>query len=232
VIIEWHTIPNFICININWYLLKKYSIDIQFNEDTLREQFSKSGAVYKWIVGPASECSLLHCQSVEDSVHIKEYADSNSGLLGSDVNVQFASKADIDVITEQNQVNPVSWVSESTNSFAELPPPEGCILSSSASPSTPFSRGLPTSGWDSSSSNASSLGQQSSDATTPGSSLWSDSGFLSGLSSPWHGGLPIPGVTVASSTTSPQGNAGRNGDEPASISSNPLMSPFLPNGIL
>lgn len=206
--------------------LLKFSIDIQFNEDTVREQLSKCGAACKWVVCTASECSLLHCQSIEDSVRIKEYADSNSSLVGSGVIVQFASKIDLDnMITEQNhEVSPVSWISESTNSSAELPPSDGCILSSSASPSTPFSRGLPTSGWDSSSSNASSLGQQSSEATTPGSSLWSDSGFLSGLSSPWHGGLPIPG---ASSTTSPQGNAGRNGEEPAQ-----LMSPFLPNGIL
>ena len=200
------------------------------NEDTVREQLSRSGAAYKWVVCPTSECSLLHCQSIEDSVRIKECADSNSNLVGSGVIVQFASKTDLDnMITEQNhEVSPVSWISESTNRSTELPPSD-CILSSSASPSTPFSRGLPTSGWDSSSSNASSLGQQSSEATTPGSSLWSDSGFLSGLSSPWHGGLPIPG---ASSTTSPQGNAGRNGEEPVPISSNPLMSPFLPNGIL
>lgn len=206
---------------------------MQFNEDTLREQVSKCGAVFKWIVCPALECSLLHCQSTEDSIRIKEYVDSNSGMVGGDVVVQFASKTDVDSITEQShEISPVSWVSESTNSSAELPPRDGCILSSSASPSTPFSRGLPTSGWDSSSSNASSLGRQSSEATTPGSSLWSDSGFLSGLSSPWHGGLPIPGATVASSTTSPQGNAGPNGEEPAPISSNSAMSPFLPNGLL
>lgn len=206
---------------------------MQSNEDTLREQFVKCGAVSKWIVCPALECSLLHCQSTEDSVRIKQYIDSNSGMVGSGVTVQFASKADVDLITEQNhEVSRASWMSESTNSSADLPPPNGCILSSSASPSTPFSSGLPTSAWDSSSSNASSLGRQSSEATTPGSSLWSDSGFLSGLSSPWHGGLPIPGSTVASSTTSPQGNAGPNSEEPAPISSNPLMSPFLPNGLL
>ena len=150
--------------------------------------------------------------------------------------VQFASKADVDMITKQNhEVSPVSWLSESTNSSADLPPPpEDCNLSSSASPATPFSRVLPTSGWDSSSSssNAPSLGRQSSEATTPGSSLWSDSGFLSGLSSPWHGSLPVPGATVPSSTTSPQGNAGPNGGEAAPTSSNPSMSPFLPNGLL
>lgn len=206
---------------------------MQFNEDTLREQFSKCGAVYKWIVCPALDCSLLHCQSTEDSIHIKEYIDSNSGMVRSGIIVQFASKADVDLITEQNhEVSPVSWLSESTNISAELPPPENCNLSSSASPSTPFSRVLPTSGWDSSSSNAPSLGQQSSEATTPGSSLWSDSGFLSGLSSPWHGSLPISAATVASSSTSPQGNAGPNGGEPAPISNNPSMSPFLPNGLL
>lgn len=206
---------------------------MQFNEDALRERFSRCGAVYKWIVCPALECSLLHCQSTEDSIRIKEYVDSNSGMVGSGVIVQFASKSDVDSIVEQNhEVRSVSWASESTNSSAELPPPDGCILSSSASPSTPFSRGLPTSGWDSSSSNPSSLGRQSSEATTPGSSLWSDSGFLSGLSSPWHGGLPIAGASVASSIASPQGNAGPSGEETVPSSSNPLMSPFLPNGLL
>lgn len=199
---------------------------VQVDEDSLRELFNKYGAVQEWIVCPASECALVCCQSTEDGIRIKESLDSNSDMVGI---VQFASKPDVDVIIEQSrEISPRSWLSESSNSSGGLPPPGECIPSSSASPSTPFSVALSTSGWDSSDSNApTSFGRQSSEATTPGSSLWSDSGFLSGLSSPWH-----PGVTVTSSTTSPQGSTGPDGGDPTITSSNPSISPFLPNGLL
>ena len=204
---------------------------MQVNKDSLREVFRKYGAIQEWIVCPALECVLFCYQSTEDSIRIKEYIESNSDLLGINVVVQFASKSNVDMIIEQSQaVSPRSWFSESSSGSSGLPPQD---YSSSASPSTPFSRVIPASDWDSSDSNApSSFGQQSSNATTPGSSLWSDSGFLSGLSSPWHGSLTVPGVPGTSSVTSPQTNSGSEGVEPAPNCSNPSISPFLPNGLL
>ena len=192
--------------------------------------FSKYGAIKEWIVCPASDCVLLSYQSTEDSIRIKEYIDNNSDLLGINVIVQFASKADVDLIIEQSRmVSPRSRFHGSSSGTARLPPPEDL---SSASPCTPFSTAVLASEWDTSDSNApSSLGRQSSDATTPGSSLWSDSGFLSGLSSPWHGSLTVPGAAVTSSTTSPQTSTGTEGEQ-LHTSSNPSISPFLPNGLL
>ena len=202
-----------------------YTIYIQVNDDTL-EQISKFGAVQEWIACSALECSLLVCQSSEDSIRIKEYIGTNSDMVKSGVVVEFASKADVDKIIKQiPEVSPASWISDSASSSVEVPPPKDHDLSSPTSPPTPFSGVLSMSGWDSSSSNAPSFGRHSSE-TSPGSSVWSDSGFLSGLSSPWHGNLPIPGAPFPS-TTSPQGNRG----ESVPTSSNPLMSPFLPNGL-
>lgn len=179
--------------------------------------FNKYGTIQEWIVCPALECILLCYQSTDVSVNVKEHLDSNSDKLGVSIIVQFASTPDVDLIIERS-CEDSSWsvLSESriASSGANLP----CEDSS-------------TTDWDSSDSNApSSFGQQSSNSTTPGSSLWSDSGFLSGLSSPWHGSLTVPGVSVVNSnTTSPQGNAGSEGVE---ICSNPSALPFLPNDLL
>lgn len=180
--------------------------------------FNKYGAIQEWILCPAFECVLLCYQSTDDSVPVKEYFDSNSEVLGVNVIVQFPSKSDVDLIIEQSrEASPKSSFSESKNRSTGAPPPP---------------EDSSTADWDCRDSNAlsSPFGRQSSDVTTPGSSLWSDSGFLSGLSSPWHGSLTVPGTGIAnSSTTSPQGNVGSEGGE---TSSNPSASPFLPNGLL
>ena len=157
---------------------------------------------------------MLCYQSTDVSVPVKDHLNSNSDKLGVDIIVQFASKPDVDLIIERScEDSPRSLFSESklASTGAHIPGEDSS-----------------TTDWDSGDSNApSSFGQQSSDSTTPGSSLWSDSGFLSGLSSPWHGSLTIPGSSVVNSNaTSPHGNIVSEGPE------NPSVLPFLPNDLL
>lgn len=181
------------------------------------EIFNNYGKIQDWIVCPALECILLCFQSTDVSVPVREHLNSNFDKLGVDIIVQFASKPDVDLIIERScEDSPRSLFSESrlASAGAHLPGEDSS-----------------TTDWDSCDSNApSSFGQQSSDSTTPGSSLWSDSGFLSGLSSPWHGSLTVPGASlVNSNATSPHENAGSEDPENCS---NPSVSPFLPNDLL
>lgn len=215
------------CNAVHFYLI------LQMSDDLLREVFKKYGTIQDFIVCPSLQCVLMCYQSAENVDRIKEYLNVDSDLNEANVIVQFASKSDIDLIINRSQnIETQLSLAQKCCKSPELPTPKDF----STTPSTPFSQVLSTSDWDGSESNAPlSFGQQSSDAVTPGSSLWSDSGFLSGLSSPWHGGLTVPTSTNISSTDvlSPQDSAKVTSEgENATTQCNSSVSPFLPNGLL
>lgn len=94
---------------------------------------------------------------------------------------------------------------------------------------------------NSSSGNTGSLfNRQSSELSTPGSSVWSDPGFLSGFSSPWQSGFSSTGAVSGGSggnsgsftLTSPQQGSADASSYPSVNNSNAAGSqPFLPNGL-
>ena len=192
--------------------------------------FNKYGAIQEFIACPSLHCFLLCYQSNEDIVHIKEYLDSDSDLAEANVVVQFATKDDIDVVINQAQeIKTQAPFSQKGEKASERCTP----ADSTTTPSTPFSQVLSISDWNSCDVDAPrSFGQQSVDALTPASSLWSDSGFLSGLSSPWHSGLKVPVSTNPSTTATSQDEVVIGSDEHVPTPSSSSVSPFLPNGLL
>ena len=192
---------------------------------------NKYGAIQEFIARPSLQCFFLCYQSNEDVVRIKECLDLDTDLAEANVVVQFASKDDIDVVINQAQ----EIKTQAPFSQKCEKPSERCTpTDSTTTPSTPFSQVLSVSDWDSCDGDAPlSFGQQSGDALTPASSLWSDSGFLSGLSSPWHSGLKVPVSTNSSSTTvTSQDDVAIGSEEHVPTPSSSSVSPFLPNGLL
>lgn len=187
-----------------------------------------------------SECALLCYSSIEEAVQAKTALDKSPTINGIPFTVQFASESAIQEICEQLQLRLDSDQQhqqpkddkQSSWGFNASSQANQSLPNSATLPNIPYSASsqwesrtqTPTSLYPSSLDNNASSGggsshfsHQNSELSTPGSSVWSDGGFLSGFSSSWHNSLSSGGLSGGSAGNSM--NAGNNNG------SFPLTSP-------
>lgn len=239
---------------------------MQVNSSVLREVCSVFGTLKVCYTHQQSECSLLCYSSIEEAVQAKTVLDKNPMVNGVPVTVQFASESTIKEICENLQLRLDAEQHEDSTEQQTW----GFTASSQANQNLPNSATLPNisfsapSQWDSpaqapvpssmdnnNNSNSgtissgggnSSFTRQTSELSTPGSSVWSDGGFLSGFSSPWQSGFSS-GAGSAGNSMNASNNSGsfslasphQNSADSSSLSTvsnnNATGQPFLPNGL-
>lgn len=163
-----------------------------------------------------SKLALVCFTTIEEAIQAKTGLDKNPFIAGILVSAQFASEANIKELCQQFQVSldaeqrereNKGWPGHSTSSGGPAAPSNGkqhpqnaplslANLNSSAIATTPQWEGHTPGGFG-------HYARQNSEVSTPGSSMWSDGGFLSGVSSPWFSSGPVSSTSMGSSTSGP-----------------------------
>ncbi|XP_064406881.1 uncharacterized protein LOC135351726 isoform X3 [Halichondria panicea] len=176
----------------------------QLNIQSLKDTCKGFGDIKSFIEGP--EFVLVGYGSVEETLQAKSHID---GLWGGKTSTEVVADGEMEKLWQQINEPP-------------KPRPPSSLLSDGARPGV-FK-------WeDTKQAPPHSYSRQAS--TPGGSSVWSDGGFLSGISSPWSSEFS---GTLASPSTGYQSD-----DIPSAMTTpddrsqgNSVLSPFLPNGLL
>ena len=184
---------------------------MQVSSSVIKDVCSEFGVLKVCYTSHQSECALLCYSSIEEAVQAKTALDKNPTISGIPITVQFASESTIKEICEQLQLRLDSDQQQQQQTKDGKQSPWGFSTSLQANQSLLNSAALPnisystSSQWESHTQAPSPLYQssldsnggggsshfshQNSELSTPGASVWSDGGFLSGFSSSWHSSL-------------------------------------------
>ena len=209
-------------LNVNAYTTYH---SIQLDIQRLKDACKGYGDVKSFIGSPGADFVLVCYSSVEEAMRAKPCIDR---LWGGHVSTEFVPEGDLEMHCQQLTMSEPSV-------FA--PPPKQ-VPPSSFHPTLAEGE---RSRWDSQDMRAFSFERQASKASTPGSSsVWSDGGFLSGISSPWSsdfsGTLASPStgyhsdiLSTSSAATTP---LTQDSIESSSSRNSSVLPTFLPSGLL
>lgn len=178
-----------------------------------------------FIGSPGADFVLVCYSSVEEVIHAKPRIDS---LCGGHVTTEFVPEGDVEMHCQQLTMS-------EPNVFAPSPK---VVPPSSFHPTLAEGE---RSRWDSQDTRSFSFERQPSKASTPGSSsVWSDGGFLSGISSPWSsdfsGTLASPSTgyhsDILSSSSVATTPLTQDSMESSNSRNSSVLPTFLPSGLL
>ena len=200
---------------------------IQVDEASLRDVCSEFGKLESVAFNPETETAIVQYASKEQAMQAKSGLDKSPVICGVTVAVDFVSdeRVSSSFIQQQQQLHQNVLGSHSSAAHNKWP------AQSNAKPPPAGNSGLVNgSHWHSGNLGHSAQTQATTGSNSDGdsdkssaiaASLWSGNSFLPGLSSPWSS-QPQPESALFPSGSKP---------EPATMSTSPSLTTYLPNGL-
>ena len=199
--------------------------NMQVDEASLRDVCSEFGILQSVVLAPDTDSAFVQYASKEQAMQAKSGLDKSPVICGVDVAVDFVPEEKLSIIlpTQQQQQSRMTGIRSPRHQQSSRD------NWSNPNPRPPASGGVHNgSHWDNLRQfphpPTSTSNKGGGDKGTTANAFWSDSTFLSGLSSPWST-QPQPESALFPSSTTP-GN-----QEPPVMSSSPSLSNYLPNGL-
>ena len=199
---------------------------------------SEFGHIESLAIVPNSETAIVQYSSKEQAVLAKSGLDKSPIVCGVTVSVDFISeqKASVFITGQQQQQQHVDggeqpavreqWLSKSEPGQSEGPA-SGQLADGSHWDNMGMVGRFSQTNTPPTNTTSSSMGRDrgGGEGSEPPNTPWSNSGFLPGLTSPWSS------TPATESGLFPSSSSSSSKQEPATMSSSPSLSTYLPNGL-